>query len=50
MRKKQFTQLVKAHKGRLSVESSKENGTAFEIVIPKYRNKPGKTNAVVNFE
>ena len=41
--------VVEAHHGRLYVESSKKEGTAFEIVLNKWRNKPGRLKAALSF-
>lgn len=37
--------VIEAHDGKLNVESSNEEGTSFEVVLHKHKNKPGKTKA-----
>ena len=41
--------VVEAHHGRLYVESSRKEGTVFEIVLNKFRNEPGKKKAALSF-
>ena len=40
--------VVDAHRGKLSLESDKENGTTFSMTLPKFRNKPGRTKVSLN--